>query len=144
MEINCKFFTEENHYICGVRLCSITKRNMKVTFVGEHEEGKTDLDVTALIFMSPVRLGNIAYLERWIVNVMNTYRSPPEPNVVEYIPKDLHIIFPRLKLLEVHNCGLKSITRKDLVGFKYLEELRFLIQFYIIKQILTFFVFEQN
>lgn len=43
--------------------------------------------------------------------------------VVEYFPRNLHLIFPNLKTLIVSNCGLKECFRKDLAGLEGLIEI---------------------
>jgi Leucine-rich repeat (LRR) protein len=101
MEIACEFAvftwnrTEANYYGCSVIEASITKPGTEIkAFVGEHDEGKTNNDVEMISF---------------------------EDTVVEYIPRSLHKIFPIFKVLQIENCGLKQITRKDFKGLENLE-----------------------
>jgi BTB/POZ domain/Leucine rich repeat len=103
MEIKCIFETltlnkgKFNCYGCHITEASITKPGTEINaFIGEHEEGKTNNDVTSI----------------WFDNT-----------VVEHVPRSFYKIFPNLKTLEIRNCGLKNITRKDLRGLENLERL---------------------
>lgn len=93
MEIVCefKYATWEDKttkYYCSVTSSSITKPNTRIkSFTGVHVPGKSDNDVDAISFLNCT---------------------------VEYFPKGLDQIFPRLEFIEMTRCGLKEITRKDL------------------------------
>lgn len=77
--------------------CSIRESGIEIEeFVGKHLEGKSHKNVEIL----------------WFCNT-----------VVEYFPRGLHKIFPRLKVLKISDCDLKEITRKDLKGLEDLEDL---------------------
>ena len=66
------------------------------TFKGIHLAGKTNIDVEALLISS---------------------------TQVEYFPKGLPTTFPSLTNVEIDNCGLKEISRKDFEGLGNLKYL---------------------
>lgn len=84
-------------YTCRIPSASITKPGTRVTsFKGEHQPGKSNNDVEAINF----------------TNV-----------VVHYFPLGLDKIFPNLSHLQIGNCGLKEISRRDLIGLESLTSL---------------------
>lgn len=46
-----------------------------------------------------------------------------EKQVVHYLPRNLHKIFPKLERLTINHCGMKNISREDLKGLENLEEI---------------------
>lgn len=46
-----------------------------------------------------------------------------QETTVNFIPRGLNLIFPNLDKLKIKNCGLKRITREDLVGLEKLRHL---------------------
>lgn len=40
---------------------------------------------------------------------------------LQFFPRNLHLTFPRLTYLRLRNCGLTTISRKDLIGLENLE-----------------------
>lgn len=97
MQVNCKF--EKSFfkpYECDVVEATINQRCEVVVFQGVHKVGKSFKDVEVLSF---------------------------DNTVVHYIPSGLHKIFPRLKTLKIHNCGLREIESDDLLGLEHLEQL---------------------
>ncbi|CRK99764.1 CLUMA_CG013079, isoform A [Clunio marinus] len=104
MNLSCEFgnleiFLYGNvYYTCLIRSSSITKPNTIIrTINGKHLEGKSDKDVEAILFKG---------------------------TTVNYFPQGLNKIFPNLKAVRIHKCGLKSITQRDLVGLENIERLR--------------------
>lgn len=99
MEVGCEFLIYPDGKYCCV-VSSVTINSPMLTkiksFTGSHLEGKSDIDVVIVLFQS---------------------------TVVEYFPRGLHKHFPNLKELRITNCGLKIITRRDLVGLANLTEL---------------------
>jgi hypothetical protein len=99
MEIKCKFETVGwaiDSYSCHVVSASITKPGTTIKFYGIHEEGRSNEDVEAIFFL-------------------NTQ--------VKYFPRGLNLVFPRLKHLEIINCGLLELSRDDLAGLEDIEKL---------------------
>lgn len=106
MEIDCEF--HERHYCagdvvatlfytCSVASTSISKRFTEVkAFKGEHLPGKSNNDVKLLTF----------HCTR-----------------VDYLPRGFQKIFNNLTHLRILNCGLKEISREDLIGLENLEML---------------------
>lgn len=99
MELTCRF---RNHYLSEKYTCEVDYINLKPgtiikSITGQHEDGKTNLDVHAIWFS---RLNHSTYLLRGFSN-----------------------IFPNLTFLRVYLYKLKEITRDDLVGLENLEEL---------------------
>ena len=64
------------------------------TYKGIHAAGKTNIDVEAFCVGS---------------------------TQIEYFPRGLSSIFPRLTTVMINNCGIKEISRKDLKGLGNLE-----------------------
>ncbi|CRL04214.1 CLUMA_CG017310, isoform A [Clunio marinus] len=102
MELVCKFknfieFGIGDKYTSIITFSSITEPNTSIrTINGNHLDGKSDKDVEA------IRFENIT---------------------VNYFPQGLNKIFPNLKAVIIHKCGLKSITQRDLVGLESIERL---------------------
>lgn len=42
---------------------------------------------------------------------------------IEYFPRNLHKIFPRLTQIHIKKCGMKAISRRDFVGLENLERI---------------------
>jgi Leucine-rich repeat (LRR) protein len=103
MELKCKFSNRGWNqtkviffYGCQVPEASIRKPGTEIkAFIGEHEQGKTNIDVKMI----------------WFENTA----------ITEFLPRNLHKIFPNLKALIIGNCGLKKIDRRDLTGLENLE-----------------------
>lgn len=92
MKILCEYRTFNGDYTCFVKSASITEMNAKIeSFKGEHDAGKTDNDVVTIWFRY---------------------------TTVEYFPRHLQMKFPNLKDVTINFCGLKKITRKDLIGLE--------------------------
>lgn len=102
MKISCEFgkglcTIYLNKYTCTVTSASICKPNSRVkSYNGKHASGKNDHDVKAIKF---------------------------ENQVVEHFPRNLHKIFPQLESLFISNCGLKAISRRDLIGLENISGL---------------------
>jgi Leucine-rich repeat (LRR) protein len=105
MEVKCKFtdvqwlLNDKKFvlYTCKITEASITKSGTEISsFAGTHLSGKWNDDVTSIYF---------------------------ENTTVQYFPRSLIKIFPNLKVLQIYKCGLREITREDLVGLETLEEL---------------------
>lgn len=96
MEFQCDYKCDGHGYVCTVTSMNITNRCKAKVFIGKHEEGKSNQDVTSLIF---------------------------EDATVHYLPSGLHKSFPQLKELHVHQCGLKEISPSELIGLGELEVL---------------------
>lgn len=105
MEIKCQFNlvrwtnppTKNPIYVCVVTEANIILPGTKIKkFSGVHKPGRSDKDVEAIQFQSLV---------------------------VHYMPRGIGLFFPKLKCLEVLNCGLKVITRSDLIGLENLSTL---------------------
>ena len=101
MEFECKYFNPHwpngFKYTCEVSKVSITEPGTRIaTFKGTHAAGKTNNDV----------------------EVLSIYCTQ-----IEYFPRGLSTIFPRLTNVLVDGCGLKEISRKDFEGLGNLEYL---------------------
>lgn len=91
--------TEDNSpfYLCNIRRVSIKSPETKITrIIGDHIEGKNDDDVNMLLFDS---------------------------SEVHFFPRGLDKIFKNLTGIMILSCGLKRITRNDLVGLTNLKYL---------------------
>ena len=98
MEIECKysstFWINGFKYTCKVVKASIIEPGTKIAiFEGIHEIGKTNIDVEALTI---------------------------NDTQIEYFPRRLSTTFPILINVQVDNCGLKEIARKDFEGLGHL------------------------
>lgn len=102
MLVDCKFFTftwfgTYDHYTCKVSDKKIPE-GTELEFYGQHKEGKSNSDVTAIYF------GNCE---------------------IPKVPQGLTKIFPHLEVLNIDYSGLKSLTREDLAEYKNLKILYF-------------------
>ncbi|CRK99746.1 CLUMA_CG013014, isoform A [Clunio marinus] len=102
MELVCKFnycywYTIGSKYTSIITSSSITEPNTIIkTINGNHLEGKSDKDIEEIWFNG---------------------------TTVNYFPQGLNKIFPNLKTVIIDYCGLKSITRRDLVGLENIQML---------------------
>lgn len=102
MKLNCEFrkgicAIYLNKYTCVVTSSAIVRPNTRVNgFIGAHLPGRCNSDVEAIKF---------------------------EDTTVEHFPRGLHKVFPSLTSLFIRNCGLKSISRRDLSGLENLTGL---------------------
>lgn len=123
MEVTCKFenryWWKGEKYSCVVGLLSsltVTKPGTEVKSIsGVHETVKASNDAQAFSLFSKPGVKSLSHNDvegLWI-----------EQAIVEYIPKGLKSIFPSLVNLAVFNCGLKEISRRDLIGLEGLENL---------------------
>jgi BTB/POZ domain/Leucine rich repeat len=99
MKIHCQYKCpySSSYYECLVSKASITKEGTEIiSFAGKHRRGKSNDDVTLM----------------WI------YKK-----VIEYFPRGLFKFFPNMTKVHIVDCGLKKITREDLIGLEQLEEL---------------------
>ena len=99
MEIECKYsnhlWLNGHKYTCQVSEISVIEPRARIaTFKGIHLAGKTNIDVEAF----------------WISGTQ-----------VEYFPRGLPTIFPRLTNVQVDGCGIKEISRKDFEGLGNLK-----------------------
>ncbi|CRL01862.1 CLUMA_CG015451, isoform A [Clunio marinus] len=86
-----------NKYTSTISSSSITEPNTIIQKIdGQHLNGKNDRDVEAIRFSD---------------------------TTVNYFPNALNKIFPNLKSVEIYKCGLKSITRRDLIGLENVQRL---------------------
>jgi BTB/POZ domain len=98
MEAKCKFSVNDHHYSCNIKNVTITRPRTEIIGVeGVHKAGRSNADV---------------------VKVLIVHQSS-----VEYIPRGLEKFFPNLIYLEMIYCGIKTISRNDLVGLENLESL---------------------
>lgn len=108
MEAKCKFHTDYGMtpsypfvpYKCTVKeITGVSgEQEMEIeSFTGDHEEEKSNNDVTWLIF----------YEQK-----------------IKRIPRSLHKIFPNLRHLLITQCDIEGFTREDLKGLENLEYLR--------------------
>lgn len=95
MDLQFQFFLFD-FYTCDVSNTSITEPNSKIKSIsGVHHEGKDNKDVKVISFLR---------------------------TVVIYFLRGLGFILENLKSLLIYNCGLKKISREDLIGLYNLEE----------------------
>lgn len=102
MKIKCEFkyrgWSDDckiNLYTCFVASAAITERDTQLTcFDGVHLSGKDNSDVQAIYFSNVI---------------------------VHYFPRGLNELFPQLIALQITDCGLKTISRADLIGLEALE-----------------------
>lgn len=112
MELKCDFEVwtwDSSHrlYTCIVTSAAITKIDDGTikSFTGNHLNGKSNKDVEAVWFH---------FTE------------------LSFFPRGLQTIFPQLNAVQISYCGLKEITRDDLVGLENLEAI------YLNSNLLTF------
>jgi BTB/POZ domain/Leucine rich repeat len=100
MEIKCEYSTllMSNDYKCNVKGAQITEPNTKITSIsGEHKQGHSFTDVRYITFNRPC--------------------------IINYFPRGLIKLFPYLQSLSIVGCGLKEISRADLLGLGNLESM---------------------
>lgn len=124
MEVTCKFESRKwwkgEKYSCIVGKASaltVTKANTSIKSIsGVHETVKASNEAQPFSFtFSKPGVKNLSHNDvegLWV-----------EQAIVEYLPKGLRSIFPGLVNLAVINCGLKEISRRDLIGLEALENL---------------------
>lgn len=101
MEIDCRFALTgwENNsilYTCEVTAASITEPHTDIAnFKGRHILGKSNIDVKAISF---------------------------KHTQVKYFPRRISDFFPNLIALQIENCGLTSISRRDLNELQNLND----------------------
>lgn len=104
MELKCNFkignWTHNPKlYTCTVTATNITEPNTDIISVlGQHAPGMSNKDVKAVDFRD---------------------------STVNYFPRRLDVIFPNLIALQIRNCDLKKISRRDLNGFEKLVDVCF-------------------
>ena len=99
MKVKCKYENGDWKYLGVLYTCwititsaSITEPNQEIKdIIGQHKADKTDRDVEAIKFHN---------------------------TKVHYMPRGLSKIFPNLRAIWIHHCGLKEITREDLIEFE--------------------------
>lgn len=98
MELNCTFAKSENFgYFCKVIDAVIKLPETQIIRVrGKHSFKMCYKDVTK-------------------VEISN--------QTVEYFPRGLGQLFPNITMLQIYNCGLKMISREDLIGLESLQDL---------------------
>lgn len=95
MELECKF----EHYSWIVTSAEITEPLVRIKLIKlklEQSEERNPADVVMMGF---------------------------KDTKVEYFPRGLHGFFPHLNSLHIWNCGLKVISRRDLIGLEKLTNL---------------------
>jgi BTB/POZ domain len=103
MELNCVFkdlYWQGNRslYTCIITRASIIKKGTVITAIkGKHLSLKTNNEVQGIKFKHTA--------------------------VVEFFPRELNNIFPRLKAIDITDCGLKELMREDFVGLENIEGL---------------------
>lgn len=85
-----------NEYCCVVQNISISQSEEIHNFIGQHEEGKSTGDVEILHLLA---------------------------SHIPHVPLGIHKAFPRLKILNIFNCGVREITSSVLFGLAELEQL---------------------
>lgn len=94
---NCSLLSQSSVYICSVlKVTHIASNGRIVNIIGEHEDGKSNLDVEA-VQISSVNLG--------------------------YYPRYLCKFFPNLKSILIISGGLKKLSKFDFIGCEGLEKL---------------------
>jgi len=96
MEVHCEFDSTKD-YVCVVKNCQISD-DVQFKFSGDHEDAKTDNDVTGIKFVE-------CYIKK--------------------VPKELTQKFPNLNSLSIINTNLKNLTKSDLVNYKNFKEFDF-------------------
>jgi hypothetical protein len=81
-------------YACFISNLNITEPNVKITTKGEHLQGKSNKDVSRITF---------------------------EDSKVHYFPLGISELFPNLTSLEIIECGLKMLKKKDFLGLENLK-----------------------
>jgi hypothetical protein len=97
MALYCSFKSYNLGYKCIVKPTKIIQLPNEVKSIhGNHQDCFTSHDVSDLVI---------------------------ENSSVNFIPKGLNTMLPNLTAVYVINCGLKTVSREDLVGFKNVETL---------------------
>ena len=100
MQLKCEFGMNaflDNRYCCTVTEANIKERETSISSIaGRHYLDKNNCDVE-------------------VVEFKNT--------MVHYFPRNLHKVFPRLKILMINACGLQEINHEDLQGLEKLTTL---------------------
>jgi len=97
MEINCTYAKCDEFYHCLVTDWQQIPENQELNFTGQHESGKTNMDVLYVEF-------------RYCL--------------VTKVPQGLTKIFPNLEVLEICDSKLKNICKNDLIEYKNLKQFR--------------------
>jgi Leucine-rich repeat (LRR) protein len=98
MQIRGTFRESCNNYTYYIKSAQIKSPGTEIKeIIGDHKRGKCNEDVKEIVYNRKIAL--------------------------DYYPRGLQKIFPNLISLTVNDCGLKSIARRDLEGFKNLVEL---------------------
>lgn len=96
----------KNFYTCEVICANITESNVEIkSFVGQHTYYNSNKYYEGMNANDKVEL----------IQFRNT--------TVECIPRNISIFFPQLSRLFILNCGLKEISKNDLVGLESLTTL---------------------
>jgi BTB/POZ domain len=93
------------YYTCTVVEGQVTKSGVTSYFGGNHLPGKSDEDVEMILYSEKIKC--------------NWHKESP----IEHFPSFSQRSFLNLKVVQIFNCGLEEITRKDLVGLESLEGL---------------------
>ena len=97
MEIFCEYNVWADPYTCSVISVAVKNPCAEIEAIhGNHRKGKTDADIRQIYF---------------------------QKDILNFIPKGVNIFFPNLTILDMGNCRLKEICRKDLTGLDHLEHL---------------------
>lgn len=97
MEIKCEFFEVLEKVECKVTSIKTTEPGSKIkSIIGTFPDKKTYEDVARFYI--------------WDENL-------------EAFPENISSLFPNLSRLEIKNCGLKKISRSDLIGLENIESL---------------------
>lgn len=98
MEFQCKYFpSSDGYYNCDVvNIAKNSSSSSAIAITGNHLQGKTNADVQRFRLYS---------------------------QHLEVFPRNLHENFPNLRSLWINGCGLKKISKTDLIGLENLEEL---------------------
>lgn len=101
MDVTCNYYVGDeatwfnNGYVCEVtKISGQSKKSTIKKFLGIHDTGKNDADVICVRFV----------------------KKP-----LKVFPRNLSKKFPNLRFLEIEDCEVEKMTRKDLVGLENLE-----------------------
>lgn len=124
MEVTCKFETrywwKGEKYSCTIGVASALAVTKPATIIksisGVHDtvKGSNDAQPFSFGFSKP----GVKHLSHNDVEGLWM-----EQATIEYLPKGLTSIFPSLVNLAIFNCGLKEISRRDLVGLSQLQNI---------------------
>lgn len=94
---NCSLLSHSSIYVCSVvEVSRIASNGRVINIIGEHDEGKSNADVTA-VQISGVQL--------------------------DYYPRYLCKYFPNLKSILILSGGLKKLSKFDFIGHEGIEKL---------------------